>query len=97
MNAKKHSPLYQWEQEMIDAYYNDQWHQTLDPLYNKFQLWKAGELSHNEMDEAIHKTHKSCQEVYSLFTTNRNLLVRIIQFNEDWFSQWAKDHPKPAE
>ena len=40
---------------MIDAYYDYQWHLTLDPLYEKFQHWKAGETSHDEMDEAIHK------------------------------------------
>lgn len=94
--TKKRPPLHQWEQEMIDAYYDHQWRLTLDPLYEKFQRWKAGELSHAEIDDAIHKTHKACQNVYSLFTTKRDLLVRIIQFNEDWFQQWVKEHPKPT-
>ena len=41
MNAKKRSPIPQWEQEMIEAYYDDQWHhQVLDPLYDKFQHMK---------------------------------------------------------
>ena len=97
MTAKKRSPLHQWEQDMIDAYYDYQWQLTLDPLYEQFQSWKAGELSHDEMDQAIHKTHKSCQDVYNLFTAKRDLLVRIIQFNGDWFPQWIKDHPKPRE
>jgi hypothetical protein len=95
MTAKKRSPLYQWEQEMIDTFYDYQWHLVLDPLYEQFQQWKAGEVSHAEMDEAIHKTHKSCQQVYSLFTTKRDFLVSAIQFNEEWFREWAKDHPKP--
>ena len=78
MTAKKRSPLYQWEQEMIDAYHDhkrsgpvDQWHLVLDPLYEKFQDWKTGKASHLEMDEAIHETHKSCQKVYSLFTSRQ--------------------------
>ena len=95
MSAKKRSPLYQWEQEMIDAFHDDQWHLVLDPLYEQFQRWKAGEVSHLEMDEAIHKTHKACQQVYSLFTTKRDFLVSIIQFNEDWFPEWVKEHPRP--
>jgi len=33
MTARRRSPLYQWEQEMIDAYYDDQSHRMLDPLY----------------------------------------------------------------
>ena len=97
MSPKKQSALYQWEQEMIDAYYDYQWHLALDPLYEQSQRWKAGELTHNDMDNTIHKTHKSCRDVYNLFTTKRDLLVRIIQFNEDWFPQWAQGHPQPSE
>jgi len=97
MTAKKHSPLYQWEQEMLDAFHDYQWHLVLDPLYEKFQHWKAGELSHEELDEAIHKTHKDCQKVYSLFTNNHDFLVSAIQVNEDWFPKWVNDHPKPGE
>jgi hypothetical protein len=37
MITKKRSPLRQWEQEMIDAYHDCQWHLTLDPLYDEFQ------------------------------------------------------------
>ncbi len=48
------------------------------------------------MDTAIHETRKACQKVYSLFTGRRDFLVDVIQFNEDWFSQWVKGHPEPA-
>ena len=96
MAARKRSPLYQWEQDMIAAFYDFQWHLALDPLYEQFQRWKAGEISHSEIDEAIHKTHKECQEVYRLFTNNRSFLVKVIPLNEDWFPGWVKDHPKPA-
>lgn len=51
--TKKRSPLRQWEQEMLDAYCDHQWRLTLDPLYDKFQQWKAGKLSHNEMDDTF--------------------------------------------
>jgi hypothetical protein len=68
MSPKKHSPLYQWEQEMIDAFEDDkhsnpvdQWHLVLDPLREEFQRWKAGEISHAEIDKAIHTTHRVCQ------------------------------------
>ena len=93
---------------MIDAFHDyrrstpqsgsvDQWHLVLDPLHQQFQRWKAGEISHLEMDEAIHKTHKACQHVCSLFTTKRDFLVSAIQFNEDWFPGWEKDHPRPKD
>ena len=97
MSPKKHSPLYQWEQEMIDAFEDYQWHLVLDPLYEQFQRWKAGRISHLELDEAIHKIHKDCQEVYGLFTNKHDFLARAIQANEGWFPEWVEDHPKPAE
>jgi len=53
MTAKKRSPLYQWEQEMLDAYYDDQWHWVLDPLSEKFRGWKEREVSDDELDQAI--------------------------------------------
>ena len=62
----------------------------------KFQQWKAGELDHLDMDEAIHQTHQQNQEVYGFFTLKRELLVRAIQLNEDWFQTWVKDNPPPA-
>ena len=96
MTAKKHSPLYQWEQEMIDAFYDYQWRLVLNPLYEQFQKWKAGELSHVEIDEAIHKSHKECQGVYGLFMNNHDFLAKAISQNEDWFPQWEKDHPRPS-
>jgi hypothetical protein len=97
MTARKRSPLYQWEREMIDSFYDYQWHLILDPLYEKFQRWRAGEVSRYELNEAIHKTHKACQQVYSLFAIKRDFLVSAIQFNEDWFSGWEKYHPRPKD
>jgi hypothetical protein len=97
MTAKKRSPLYQWEQEMIDAFRDYQWHLALDPLYEQFQQWKAGELSHLEIDEAIYRTHRECREVYSLFMNNHDFLAKVISHNEDWFPQWEKEHPRPKE
>jgi hypothetical protein len=76
------TPGYQWEQALLDAYYDYRWQQVLEPLYQKFQQWKAGELDHMDMDEAIHQTHKQTQEVYVFFTQKRNLRVRVIQFDE---------------
>ena len=52
---------------MIDAYSDYRWRQVLNPLYEKFQQWKSGELGHMDMDEAIHQTHKENQEVYIFF------------------------------
>jgi hypothetical protein len=89
------TPEYQWEQALIHAYHDYRWRQVLDPLYQKFQQWKAGELDHMDMDAAIHQTHQQTQEVYGVFTLKREILVRAIRLNEDWFQAWVKDNPPP--
>ena len=50
-----------------------------------------------DLDHAIHETHKKSQELYRLFTQSRHWLVRVIQFDEDWYRGGVKDHPAPAE
>ncbi len=98
MSAKKRTstPEYQWEQALLDAYYDYRWHEVLDPLYNKFQRWKAGELEHDDMDHAIHQTHKETRQLYGIFLQKREVLVRAIQFNREWFPAWVKDNPPPG-
>ncbi|MBN1936852.1 MAG: hypothetical protein JW934_19480 [Anaerolineae bacterium] len=92
---RRETPEWQWEQALIDDYYDHRWRQVLDPLYEKFQRWAAGELTHDDMDQAIHETHKENQGLYSLFTQSREFLVRMIQWDEKWFREWVTDHPPP--
>ena len=92
---RRQTPEWQWEQALIDAYYDYRWHQVLDPLYEKFQQWKAGQLTHADMDQAIHETHKQNQDLYKFFTNKRASLVRMIQLDREWFETWVADHPPP--
>jgi hypothetical protein len=94
---KRSSPQKEWEQALIDAYYDYRWRQVLQPLHDDFQRWAAGQQSHDDLDHAIQETHKKTQELYTLFTERRQWLVRAIQFDEEWFQSWVKDHPAPAE
>jgi hypothetical protein len=94
---KRHSPRREWEQALIDAYYDHRWRQILQPLHNDFRCWAAGELAHADLDRAIHETHNKGQELYGLFAQSRYWLVWGIQFDEDWYQGWVKDHPMPAE
>jgi hypothetical protein len=87
--------VWQWEQALIDAYYDYRWREILDPLYEKFQRWKAGELSHDDMDAAIHQTHKQTRKLYTLFSESRSFLVRLIQWDAAWFDEWVIHHPPP--
>ena len=57
---------------MIDDYYDYQWRQALEPLYEQFQHWKAGELPHDEMENAVHKTPKFGRLLNDFIWTNQN-------------------------
>ncbi len=85
----------EWEDALIGDYADMRWREVLDPLYEQFQRWKAGELDHADMDEAIHKTHRECQKVYVFFSNRRDELLQIIQWQRDWFEPWLAAHPAP--
>ena len=59
------------------------------------RLTEVGELTHRDMDGAIHETHKETQHLFSLFTQGRSYLVGLIQWDEEWFDGWLADHPPP--
>jgi len=49
--------LKEYQQALIDAYYDSWMKEMLEPLYKAFQQWKQGNLKHDELTELIHKTH----------------------------------------
>jgi hypothetical protein len=92
---KQPSPAREWQQKMIDDYYDFKWKELLEPLFQDFQRWKAGERSHADMDAAIHAAHKESQKLYSLFGEKRETLASWIQLDQDWFLPWLAGHPAP--
>ena len=94
---RRQTPEYRWEQALIDGYYDYRWRQVLDPLYDKFKRWEAGELTHADMDQAIHETHKQDQDLYRLFAESRAFLVGLIQWDEQWFENGVAAHPPGIE
>ena len=64
---RRETAEWKWEQALIDDYYDHRWRQVLSPLCEQFKRWEAGELTHEDMDHAIHETHKQNQTLYHLF------------------------------
>ena len=95
MTPKKRSPLYEWECEMIAAFHDYRWKQLLEPLYGKFQAWKADTLSPDELNEALDKSYKERRDLDRLFYEKHDWLARILPLNEEWYPMWVNDHPKP--
>lgn len=87
--------LREYQQTLIDDYYDMWMHRILDPLCEAFQQWKRGNLKHSEVTELIHKAHKENQKVYSFFTQSRASIVNFIKVDRDWFDRWVANHPPP--
>jgi hypothetical protein len=85
-----------WNQRMIDDYYDYRWHRLIDPLCDKMQLWKDGNLTHAEMEETLEETHQEICEVRILFRQRKDRLVNLIQhWDREWFQDWLKKHSPP--
>jgi hypothetical protein len=95
MMSRRRSSQREWEEQIVGDYYDYRLKQVLEPLYHDMQRWKAGELSHAEIVQAIHRTHKQTQELYGRFSAKREWLARTIQMDRDWFEAWVQDHPAP--
>ncbi len=78
--------LREYQQALIDDYYDLWMHQILDPLYEAFQQWKRGDLEHSRLTELIHKVHRENQKVYSFFTQSRDSIIGCIKMDHDWFA-----------
>ncbi|MBI2911173.1 MAG: hypothetical protein HYY05_03455, partial [Chloroflexi bacterium] len=95
---RRPNPRAQWEQEVVDAYHDKCWRDLLEPLYDRFQAWKAGQLTHADVDETIHQTHRASQKLFTFFAQSRSYLVRLVQFSaEAWFREWVSEHPAPQQ
>lgn len=71
------------EGEIIEEYYDMKMEKALEPLYQKFQKWKKGKISHKEISDAIHECHKETQKIYSIFNSSREFLMKLIEANND--------------
>ncbi len=94
--TKKPTLPREWERTLVDDYYDRRWREVLQPLYQTFQRWAAGELSHADMDHELYPTNKRARELYSLFSQSKPFLVRLIQLDADWFEGWVSTHPPPV-
>jgi len=86
----------QWDQMLIEDYYDYRWHQIIEPLCEKLQRWKDGKLSYDEMDRTMEEVYGQICEVRSLFSQRRDRLVLLLQWlDRAWFESWVQGHAPP--
>ena len=85
----------EWEQALIDAYHDFRWREVLDPLYEKFRRWEAGELDHAVLGASIRATNGPMFDIRRFFTQKRSVVVKFAQWEREWFEDWVRDNPPP--
>jgi len=93
---RRDTPEWAWEQLLIDAYYDHRWHEVLDPLATAVRRWEAGELDHVSLARVAGRIHKKMSPIDYVFSQKRAMLVRMIEFDEEWSGPWIAAHPRPV-
>ncbi|MEJ2733258.1 MAG: hypothetical protein P8189_06765 [Anaerolineae bacterium] len=87
-----------WEKTLTDAYWDYRWRKIMDPLCDTFQKWKAGELGHSDVNDAIDRAYKEKCLVNNLLTYRPDRAAAIIQWwDREWFLEWIKENRPPAD
>jgi len=92
---RRDTPEWAWEQALIDAYYDYRWRQVLDPLAAAVRRWEAGVLDHVDLARAAGLIYKQVSPIDDIFSEKREMLVRMIEFDEEWSGPWIAAHPRP--
>ncbi len=95
---QQQSPEWQWERALVDDYYDYRWRQMLEPLCETFQRWKEGELTYEDVDQAIEKAYQEKVVLHNLFSQRRDRAAGLIQWwDHEWFEAWIAEHRPSAE
>jgi pantothenate kinase-related protein Tda10 len=85
-----------WEQILIDDYRTYRWNQVMEPLCDKLQAWKDGEVGYDELDAFMEKVNQQICEVRNMLGQRRDRLVNLIQWwDREWFLEWVKEYAPP--
>jgi len=77
------------------AYYDHRWHEVLDPLVEAVRRWEAGTLDHVDLARAAGRVRTGVSPIDDVFSQKREMLVRMIEFDEEWSGPWIAARPRP--
>jgi len=96
MDKSSETTVQQWEQKLVEDYYNYRWEQLLEPLCATSERWKAGELTIPDMAQALNEVHGQVYELDKLFGQRDDRLVMLIQWlDREWFEAWLEAYSPP--
>lgn len=86
----------EWEAALIADYYDYRWKRIMEPLCERMQRWKEGDLTHAEIEETLEVAHDEICEARSLFRQRQDRLVNLIRhWDPAWFERWVEEHSPP--
>jgi hypothetical protein len=87
-----------WQEALTDAYWDYRWKKIMEPLCETFQRWKAGELTHQDVDAAIDHAYKEKTTVNSLLSYRPDRAAAVIQWwDQEWFLTWIEENRPPPD
>ena len=90
------TPAQWWEEKLVDDYRDYRWRQLMEPMCDKMDRWRAGELTYAEMDQSLEECHRRACEVRNVLTQRTDRLVTLIQWlDREWFEEWVKNYSPP--
>lgn len=90
------TPAQQWEDRLVDDYRNHRWRRLMEPMCDKMEKWRAGELTYSDMDQALEECHQQACELRNILIQRKDRLVTLIQYlDREWFEAWVKDYSPP--
>ncbi|KGX91254.1 hypothetical protein [Pontibacillus marinus] len=85
---KKSKAEKQRDREILELYHKKVTEEALEPLWNYFEQWKAGEYPYYELTERIHEFHNENQEIYKTFQyLQRERLIFKAKKEMDMFNE----------
>ncbi|MDQ2831338.1 MAG: hypothetical protein M3Y74_20105 [Chloroflexota bacterium] len=52
-------------------------------------------MDHVDLARAAGRVHKGMSPIDDIFSEKREMLVRMIEFDEEWSGSWIAAHPRP--
>jgi hypothetical protein len=87
-----------WEEQLTDAYWDYRWRKIMEPLCETFQSWKAGDLGHEDVNDAIDEAYKEKCLINNLVTYRPDRAAAVIQWwDREWFLAWIEENRPPAD
>ncbi len=84
-----------WERALIDEYHDYYCHKIMEPLCETFSRWKAGKLTHKDIDRAIERAYHGRCTMHKLFDQRPDRCVALISvLDPEWFNKWIEKHRK---